>query len=182
MTNLLAGMSFGAPWILAALAVLPAIWFLLRVTPPMAKRVVFPPVRLLLGLKNSEQTPARTPLWLLLLRTAAAALVIVALAEPMLGDAPPLVGKGPVLFFIDNGWTAAPNWDARLTAIAEAARAAERSGRAIGIVSTADFSTGSISLLDAGATERTMRSLEPVPWLPSRAAAAKRLQQTHFCG
>jgi hypothetical protein len=180
MTNLLAGLSFGAPWILAALAVLPVIWFLLRVTPPMARRIVFPPVRLLLGLKDSEQTPARTPVWLLLLRSAAAALVIIALAEPMLGAAPQLAGKGPIVLFIDNGWTAAPNWDARLIAVADAARSAERSGRAIGIVSTADQATGSINLLDAGSTARTVRSLEPVPWLPSRGAATKRLQQTHF--
>ena len=34
------------PWILAALIALPAIWWLLRVTPPAPRRVVFPPLRL----------------------------------------------------------------------------------------------------------------------------------------
>jgi len=60
----LSTLSFGAPWVLLALIALPAIWLLLRVTPPAPKRVVFPPLRLLLGLKDSEETPARTPLWL----------------------------------------------------------------------------------------------------------------------
>src|SRR5213082_499785 len=82
------GLNFTAPWILAGLAVLPAIWWLLRVTPPAPRRVSFPPLRLLRGLTATEETPARTPWWLLLLRMIVAALIIVALAEPILGAAP----------------------------------------------------------------------------------------------
>ena len=92
--SLLAQLSFGAPWILAALALLPAIWFLLRVTPPLPKRVVFPPLRLLLGLQGNEETPARTPLWLLLMRLVVAGAVIVALAEPLLGQSARVAGSG----------------------------------------------------------------------------------------
>src|SRR5258706_3101816 len=180
MTNLLAGLSFGAPWILAELVLLPAVWFLLRLTQPMAGRVVFPPVRLLLDLKDAEETPARTPLWLLLLRLAATAIAILALAEPMLGVAPKLSGAGPIVLFVDNGWTAAPNWDARLTALSNAINEAERSNRAIGVVATADASSGGISLLDAGNAERTVRKLEPLPWLPNRAAAGKPIAHTNF--
>ena len=55
-------LAFGAPWVLLALVVLPVIWWLLRVTPPAPKRVQFPAVRLLLGLQQGEETPARTPL------------------------------------------------------------------------------------------------------------------------
>ena len=51
-------LSFGAPWVLAGLAVLPVIFWLLRVTPPAPTRVVFPPLRLLLGLPAKEETPA----------------------------------------------------------------------------------------------------------------------------
>jgi len=57
----LANISFGAPWVLLALIVLPAIWFLLRVIPPLPRRVVFPPLALLIGLRDEEQTPAGTP-------------------------------------------------------------------------------------------------------------------------
>ncbi|MBV9540255.1 MAG: BatA domain-containing protein, partial [Alphaproteobacteria bacterium] len=106
----LSGLSFGTPLILWALAALPAIWFLLRVTPPLPRRVVFPPLRLLLGLRATEETPARTPWWLLLLRLIAAALMIVALAEPIFGKPPEIAGNGPVVLFVDNGWTAAANW------------------------------------------------------------------------
>src|SRR6185295_6603799 len=107
---MLAGLSFTTPWILAGLVILPAIWWLLRVTPPAPRRVPFPPLRLLRGLTASEETPARTPWWLLLLRIFVAALIIVALAEPILGAAPVTRNSGPLVLFVDNGWTAAHAW------------------------------------------------------------------------
>ena len=90
----------------------------------LPRRLVFPPLRLLLGLSGKEETPARTPWWLLLLRLIATAAVIVALAEPMFGKGPQIAGTGPVVLFVDNGWTAAANWDAR--AGGDRRRAAQR--------------------------------------------------------
>ena len=60
-------MSFAAPWVLLGLGALPALWWLLRVTPPAPRRQRFPAVRLLLGLTAREETPAHTPWWLLAL-------------------------------------------------------------------------------------------------------------------
>src|SRR3569833_911581 len=109
--NLFAQLSFGAPWVLAALLGLPILWWLLRVTPPQPRRIFFPPLRLLQGLKDEQQTPAHTPWWLLVLRILAAALLFLALAIPRLGRAPRLPGIGPVGLVIDNGWGAAKGWD-----------------------------------------------------------------------
>ena len=64
----LGAMIFAAPWVLLALAALPLLWWLLRVTPPAPRSEIFPAIRLLLGLHATEETPARTPWWLLLLR------------------------------------------------------------------------------------------------------------------
>ena len=72
--------AFTSPWLLTALIALPALWFLLRVTPPSPRLVSFPPMRLLLTLRPNEETPSRTPWWLILLRMLLAALVIFALA------------------------------------------------------------------------------------------------------
>ena len=117
---MLSALSFTAPWILAGLLILPAIWWLLRVTPPAPQRVPFPPLRLLRGLTASEETPARTPWWLLLLRMIVAALIVVALAQPILGAAPASPGSGPLVLFVDNGWTAAHAWADRSAAISDA--------------------------------------------------------------
>ena len=171
--SLFTSLSFGAPWILAALIALPAIWFLLRVTPPAPKRIVFPPLRLLLGLKGNEETPARTPLWLLLLRLIAAAAIIVALAEPLLGQSTRTAGAGPVVLFVDNGWTAAHGWEKAQGAISDVLRGAAHDGRAVAIVQTADMPD--TSLLDAGAASRRASELSPQPWTADRMRAVAAL-------
>ncbi|MEE9196045.1 MAG: BatA domain-containing protein, partial [Alphaproteobacteria bacterium] len=53
--------AFAAPWALVALIGLPVLWWLLRVTPPAPRLLRFPAIRLLFGLRQDEQTPARTP-------------------------------------------------------------------------------------------------------------------------
>ena len=69
--------ALAAPWLLIGLVSLPALWWLLRVVPPRPRRIDFPPARLLFGIAPKEETPARTPWWLTLLRLCAAALVIL---------------------------------------------------------------------------------------------------------
>ena len=176
--NLLANISFGAPWILAALAVLPVIWFLLRVTPPLPRRVVFPPLRLLFGLRDDEQTPAGTPWWLMLLRLVAAAALILALAQPQIGRTLEIPGTGPIVLFVDNGWTAAQGWQAHAGLVREAVDIAARRNRAIAIISTADRPDN--DLLDAGRADRTARALIPRPWLADRGAAVAATRKMRF--
>ena len=101
-------MIFATPWALAALAGLPLLWWLLRVTPPNPRTETFPALRLLLGLRAAEETPAHTPWWLLALRMIAATLAILALAGPVLDANNDLPGDGPLLLAIDNGWASAP--------------------------------------------------------------------------
>ena len=86
---------FATPWLLSALAVLPLIWWLLKVTPPAPKLMLFPPMRLLFGLSGRQETPAHTPPWLIALRLALATLLIVALAEPLRNPETRAKGAGP---------------------------------------------------------------------------------------
>src|ERR1700754_4305203 len=127
--------TFGSPLLLFALLALPALWWLLRVPPPLPRRTIFPPLNLLRGLEDEEQAPAATPWWLLLLRLLAAALLIVALADPLLGRSPKLVATGPLVIVVDNGWTAAKGWDQRQELIADLLHSAQ--GRAVAIIPTA---------------------------------------------
>ena len=87
---------FTTPAVLLALATLPALWLLLRVTPPQPRRIDFPPLKLILDLVPRQETPARTPWWLLLLRLIVAGLVIVAMAGPVWNPAKDTArGSGP---------------------------------------------------------------------------------------
>src|SRR5580658_8333085 len=168
--------SFGTPLILAALAALPALWWLLRVTPPLPQRTLFPPLKLLRGLEDEEQTPAATPWWLLLLRLLAAALLITALADPLLGQSPKLATPGPLMLVIDNGWTAAKDWDARQDLMADLLHSAQ--GRPVAIIPTA----GPVpqGLLNEGEAARIAKELKPMPWPGDRTAAARALGRFKF--
>ncbi|EHL97141.1 N-terminal double-transmembrane domain protein, partial [Acetobacteraceae bacterium AT-5844] len=120
---------FVLPWLLLALPLLPAIWWLLRVTPPAPRRQIFPPIRLLRDLPVPEQTPSRTPWWLLLLRIVAAGLIVLGLARPVWGPGAAQSGAGPLLLVVDDGWAAAADWPARAAAAQAALEGAAREGR-----------------------------------------------------
>ena len=163
-------MSFAAPWVLLALAALPALWWLLRVTPPAPRRQVFPAVRLLLGLGAHAQTAARTPLWLLALRLLAAALVIVGLARPVLDSGTALAGRGPLLLVVDDGWAAAADWAARLRAADAVLARADRAGRRVALLATAADEPP--VAMPATELRPRLAVLRPKPWTPDRHAAA----------
>lgn len=78
---------FTSPYILFGLLALPAIWWLLRLTPPRPKAEVFPPLKILATVLKREETPSKSPWWLTLLRMALAAAVIFALADPVVNPA-----------------------------------------------------------------------------------------------
>src|SRR5262249_52350199 len=144
------------------------------------RRITFPPLRFLLGLKSPEETPARTPLWLLLLRLIAAAIIITALAEPVLNAAPAATNSGPLVLFVDNGWTSAAQWSARQAAMTQALNTAARDPRAVMIVTTADHPKSAPALLDAGKALKTADEIAPRAWLPDRKSALARLASVKF--
>jgi len=175
----LGSLAFASPWLLVALAALPIIWWLLRVTPPAPRRIAFPAIRLLLGLVPREETPARTPLWLILLRMALAALVIVAAAHPLLNPQARLASTGPILVIVDDGWTAARNWPARQSALADLLAEAEREDRQVVLVATAPPVTNepaSLAPIRAADARAAVQALQPKPWPVDRQAVLARLK------
>jgi hypothetical protein len=168
---------FLQPWILVALAALPAIWWLLRLTPPSPQVVVFPPTRLLKDLKSTEETPAHSPWWLTALRMLLAAVIILALARPVLNpDRQTFTGSGPLLLVIDNGWASASHWPERREAIEAAIDRAGRNGRTVVLAPTAPGQPVSDPLSPDQARER-VGGLVPEPYAPDRAALATALDR-----
>jgi hypothetical protein len=163
---------FAQPWILAAAIVLPALWLLLRLTPPAPRRIPFPAL-FLLRLEAPEETPARTPWWLLLLRLLIATLLILALAGPLLNPAPRLGGGGPLLLVVDDGWASAAGWDRRLRMLEDLLSQAEREDREVAILRTAPGEAG-VTLVreSAGDVLEQLPGWAPKPWPVARGAAA----------
>jgi len=172
-------MIFASPWILLALAGLPLLWWLLRVTPPAPRSETFPAIRLLLGLHATEETPARTPWWLLALRLLAASLVIVALARPIIDAGSRFAGKGPVLLVVDNGWSSAADWPKRMQAAATMLDRTARAGRQAALLATAPDENGTPPRVSAVMPVPDLRArlaaLHPEPWPSDRTADAAAL-------
>jgi hypothetical protein len=173
-------MIFTAPLVLLGLLALPFLLLLLRLTPPAARRVLFPPLALLRGLQAEERTPRNMPWWLLLLRLVAAALIILGLAGPSLNPPPALPGAGPVLLVVDNGWASAPDWDARRAAALQVIAAADQAGRGVAILATARGATGQAprapGVMTAEQARQIVEALAPEPWPVDRLGAAAALR------
>jgi hypothetical protein len=179
-------MIFAAPWVLVALAALPLLWWLLRVTPPTPRTEMFPAVRLLLGLTAFAETPARTPWWLLLLRVTAAGLLILGLARPVLDAGTSLPGSGPVLLVVDDGWASAADWQRRMAAADAALDRAERAGRQAALLATAAQDTGApaqaTAIMPVVELRARLAALRPKPWGIDRDDAAAALREWTAAG
>jgi hypothetical protein len=162
-------LTFAAPFVLTALALLPAIWLLLRITPPQPRRVDFPPLRILADLLPERETPARTPWWLLLLRLLLAALLIIAAAGPVWNPSAGDGGRSPILLLVDNGFPSAHDWRERLAIAVERIEAAEREGRVVAVVGLGD-KPGPIEPSNPAAALERVRTFKPQPHLPEARA------------
>jgi hypothetical protein len=164
-------LGFAQPLVLLGLLSLPVLWWLLRLIPPRPRRVDFPPTRLLFDIKPKEDTPARTPWWLTLLRLTLATLVILAAAGPLWN--PPVAaisGAASVALLIDDGFGAAASWDARMRTADDIIARAEADNRGVAIVPLAEV-TRDISLQPPAAARVRLNQIKPKPHAIERTDA-----------
>ena len=126
---------------------LPVIWWLLRFTPPKPQQIKFPPIRILLGLPTQEETPDKTPWWLLLMRLGLAALLIFAVSQPFLQPkGTDILPAGHRLVVVDNGWTSAQTWGARRDFLLQVLERARNDGVPVTLVGTAPVADALIDM------------------------------------
>ena len=135
----LLSLTFGQPWILLGLIVLPAIWWLLQLTPPRPQHEVFPPVGILEKITQTEETPHNSPWWLTLLRLAMATLIIFAMAAPLLNPQETIVsGNGKLMIVVDDGWASSQNLDQQKETLRRLALQAKENSNTVMIASATD--------------------------------------------
>lgn len=162
---------FAQPLVLLGLLSLPVLWWLLRLIPPRPRRLAFPPARLLFDIVPKEETPARTPWWLTLLRLALTALVIIAAAGPRWNPSVATQGgNAPIALLVDDGWAAAATWDARIRTGEEVLARAESDNRGVAVIPMSEAHRG-ISLQNPSAARVQLRQLQPKPYTVERGDA-----------
>jgi len=164
-------LGFAEPLVLIGLLTLPVLWLLLRLVPPRPRRIDFPPTRLLLEIAPKEETPARTPWWLTLMRLLLAGLVIIAAAGPLWN--PPLATmttRAPIAILIDDGWAAAAAWDARLRTAEDIIARADTDRRAVALIPLSE-GTRDISFAPAGSARVQLQLIKPKPYTVDRSEA-----------
>lgn len=168
MGAFLANFIFTNPLVLLGFLALPAILYLLRTTPPPPRRIFLPTVQFLKDLVPDQQTPSKTPLWLLLLRMLIIALIITALAGPVYNPGTALNTSRSLTLVIDNGWSAAPNWEKIRGKALDLMNEAERVDLTVTIYKTAP-QPGEVAFPEAGPlpvgeASALLRAMTPLPW------------------
>jgi hypothetical protein len=164
-------LGFAQPLVLLALLSLPVLWWLLRLIPPQPRRIEFPPTRLLFDIAPREETPQRTPWWLTLLRLLLAALVIIAAAGPLWN--PPAAtssSKAPLALLIDDGFPAAPTWDARMRMAEDLIARAEADQRGVALIPLSEPSRD-VSFEPPAAARVRLKQIKPKPYAVERSDA-----------
>ena len=181
MMALLQALTFTTPVALAGLLLLPVIWWLLRFTPPKPQTVKFPPLRLLLELVSKHEQPDKTPWWLMLLRLAIAALVILGVSHPLYTAGQSAAGNNaPLLIVVDDTWAAAKDWNLRRTMLGEIVNQAREDNVTLSLATTAPIARkADILARDADAMLKQIAALEPKALGPDRARLLTRLK-TNF--
>jgi len=169
-------LSFGFPAILWGLLALPVIWWLLRLTPPKPQTEIFPPLKILARVLKREETPHQSPWWLTLLRLLMAALVVMALAEPVFNPREKLPTNGSALaLVIDNDWASAPDWDRRVATAERLIADANSNGVPVLLAFTAEKPNAEIGPFDAEAARDKLRATKPRPVPTDRPAVYARV-------
>lgn len=173
-------LSYDEPWLLLTGLGLVGLWWLLRTQQPPPQIMPSSLARLISRVNPTEETPDQTPLWQFYLRLTALAIAITGAAGPRFDPQEPLPGSGPLMLVVDNGWASAPNWADRTESALDLIDRAEREGKMVIVLPTAQPGDNSpvrtSGLMTAAEARRTMLGMEPLPWPEDRQAAIDALQ------
>ena len=171
--------SFVSPWLLLTLIGLPALWWLLRITPPAPAQIAFL-IRLLMKVISHEESAARSPLWLIILRLSIIAAIIFGASHPLWNAAASLDGRGPFVIVVNDSWASAVDWPARRSRLSSLVEQAGREKRLVLLITTAPTETQGkpppLQYLPPSEARKVVASLQPKPWHSDLKVSQKRLE------
>jgi hypothetical protein len=168
---------FTAPLALLALLGLPLLLWVLRASPPPPRRELFPPLRLLEGIAAQEETPAKTPWWVILLRALAISLAIFGLAAPSWAPTPNAVLEdGPLLIVVDDGWASAADWRTAQASVSALIDARAPEGVHLVLTAKGESNLEADQALAPRAARQKISGLAPKPWANDYLSALQTIE------
>lgn len=161
-------LSFLSPWVLLSFAVFPLLWWLLRVAPPKPQKIIFPPLRIFQDLTGKSEESAVTPWPILLLRMLLLSMIIFACAGPLWTEESIPEDSSPLLILVDNGATAAHDWEKLSNNLRTHLMFAEKQKRSVQILPLAD-EIQNLELIPASLAQEQVNSLKPKAFLAERS-------------
>src|SRR5690606_7756053 len=123
-------------------------------------------------------TPHQSPWWLTLLRLLLAALVIIALAAPVLNPQERFSAGGSALAIVmDNGWSSAPDWDERVATAERLIADARERGAPVILALTAEKPNVEIGPFDADDALERLNAAGPRPVPVNRTEIYQRVTE-----
>ena len=163
--NFFWGLGFITPWVLVILLIVPILWLVLRAVPPAPKRIRFPGVSLLIGLKDNDVQSDKTPWWLLFLRAIIFCCLIVGFAGPIFNIEPVTNQKNDLLIVMEGSWADAANWKEKKEVALRVVRTAGSTGRKVAFLQLTDSSWKPV-FSAASIAGKKIQAAYPNAWLP----------------
>ena len=163
--NFFWGLGFITPWVLVILLIVPILWLVLRAVPPAPKRIRFPGVSLLIGLKDNDVQSDKTPWWLLFLRAIIFCCLIVGFAGPIFNIEPVTNPKNDLLIVMEGSWADAANWKEKKEVALRVVRTAGSTGRKVAFLQLTDSSWKPV-FSAASIAGKKIQAAYPNAWLP----------------
>ncbi len=168
------------PWLLLGLLSFPLVWILLRITPPSPRRITFPALRLLLGLKGTTSKPQKTAWWLIILRLLILLLVILALAEPVYAPEKGTNNNLNTLIILDNDWASASSKSKQLQTLKSVLERRKGHDVTTAILSTASDTKGEFNFSGFKSPASLLNYMQELPpvqsWESDHIAALKAVE------
>ncbi len=165
-------MIWAAPLVLVGFALLPLLWWLMRLQPPAPRTQIFPAL-ILLGANTQQTAQQRLPWWLMLLRLLLAGCVILGLAGPRWRDTSVRQAALKQTLIVDNSWTAASRFEDIRKRALQALDAHSSPTTQIRLMPTANDQNSAPDWISPSLARQRIEKLAPMPWATNRAALTR---------
>ena len=157
-------LTFVNPWLLTTLAILPILYFLLKLTPPSPRIQPFAPILFLQKLDSTQEEASKSPWWLIILRLLIITCIILALASPLYQLSPQgFLGKQSLLIVVDDRWSSAVNWEQRKNNVQDWIQNAQDEERNVTLVTLSQGQEADFSLQTAAEALGALETMKPKP-------------------